>query len=68
MTEPKTTVIRIEQMKLVSAISFEVARQYPGLTVNPDQFNAIIAAANLVKEAYDGSTVLAVPAEEDDEP
>lgn len=67
MTEPKETVVRLEQMKLVSAISFEVARQYPGVTVNPDQFNAIIAAANLVKEAYDGTTVLAVPEPEDEE-
>jgi len=51
------TTIRIDQMRLVSAISFEVSRQYPGVTVNADQFNAIIAAANSVKAAYDGKEV-----------
>ncbi|UZV40796.1 hypothetical protein 12Stean4476_00034 [Erwinia phage Stean] len=67
MTGPRETVVRLDQMKLVASISFEVARQYPGMTVNSDQFNAIIAAANLVKEAYDGTTVLAVPEDEEDE-
>lgn len=54
--------IRIDQMKLVAAISKEVARQVPGITVDADQFNVIIAAANSVKAAYDGS-----PAPEDEE-
>ncbi|AXF51463.1 hypothetical protein PQA73_gp35 [Erwinia phage Pavtok] len=67
MTGPKETVIRLEQMRLVSAISMEVARQYPGVTVNQDQFNAIIAAANLVKEAYDGTPVLVAPPADEDE-
>lgn len=47
--------IRIDQMKLVSAISLEIARQVPGITVDADQFNVIIAAANSVKAAYDGT-------------
>lgn len=51
------TTIRIDQMRLVSAISFEVSRQYPCVTVDADQFNAIIAAANSVKAAYDGTEV-----------
>lgn len=51
------TTIRIDQMRLVSAISFEVSRQYPGVTVDADQFNAIITAANSVKAAYDGTEV-----------
>jgi len=59
------TTIRIDQMKLVTAISFEVSRQYPGVTVDADQFNAIIAAANSVKAAYDGTEV--ETAEEDEE-
>lgn len=45
--------ICIDQMHLVTAICNEVARQYPHLTVDPDQFNVIIAAANSVKAAYD---------------
>jgi len=59
------TTICIDQMKLVAAISFEVSRQFPGVTVNPEQFNAIIAAANNVKAAYDGTEV--EPVEEDEE-
>ncbi|WP_312839287.1 hypothetical protein [Pantoea piersonii] len=59
------TTICIDQMKLVAAISLEVSRQYPGVMVNPEQFNAIIAAANSVKSAYDGTEV--EPAEEDEE-
>ncbi|RPE02951.1 hypothetical protein BBB56_05995 [Candidatus Pantoea deserta] len=59
------TSICIDQMKLVAAISFEVSRQFPGVTVNPEQFNAIIAAANIVKAAYDGTE--AEPTEEDEE-
>lgn len=51
------TTIRIDQMKLVAAISFEVSRQYPGVTVDSSQFNAIIAAANSIKAAYDGKEV-----------
>lgn len=54
------TTIRIDQMRLVSAISLEVARQYPGVTVDADQFNVIIEAANSVKAAYDGTEVEAV--------
>ncbi|WP_333609720.1 hypothetical protein [Pantoea piersonii] len=50
-------------MKLVAAISLEISRQYPGVTVNSEQFNAIIAAANSVKAAYDGTEI--EPAEED---
>ncbi|YCH28996.1 hypothetical protein M1D48_12365 [Erwinia sp. D4-22] len=59
------TIICIDQMKLVAAISFEVSRQFPGVTVNPEQFNAIILAANGVKAAYDGTEV--EPVEEDEE-
>jgi len=51
------TTICIDQMSLVAAISLEVSRQFPGVTVNPEQFNAIIAAANSVKAAYDGTEV-----------
>ena len=58
-------IIRIDQMKLVTAISFEVSRQYPGVTVDADQFNAIIAAANSVKAAYDGTEVEVVEEDED---
>ena len=58
------TTICIDQMSLIAAISFELSRQYPGVTVNPDQFNAIIAAANSVKAAYDGTEV--EPGEEDE--
>ncbi|MEN4712097.1 hypothetical protein [Pantoea agglomerans] len=60
------TTIRIDQMKLVAAISFEVSRQYPGVTVDADHFNAIIAAANSVKAAYDGTEVEAVEEDEED--
>lgn len=60
------TTIRIDKMKLVAAISFEVSRQYPGVTVDADQFNAIIAAANSVKAAYDGTEVEAVEEDEED--
>lgn len=59
------TTICIDQMSLVAAISLEVSRQYPGVTVNPEQFNAIIAAANSVKAAYDGTEI--EPVEEDEE-
>lgn len=59
------TTIRIDQMRLVSAISFEVSRQYPGVTVDADQFNAIIAAANSVKAAYDGTEVEAIDEDDD---
>lgn len=59
------TTICIDQMKLVAAISFEVSRQFPGVMVNPEQFNAIIAAANSVKAAYDDPEV--EPTEEDEE-
>jgi hypothetical protein len=55
------TTIRIDQMRLVSAISLEVARQYPGVTVDSDRFNVIIAAANSVKAAYDGTEVDVTP-------
>ncbi|MBD8129186.1 hypothetical protein IFU23_06610 [Pantoea agglomerans] len=51
------TTICIDQMKLVAAISFEVSRQFPGVTVNHEQFNTIIAAANSVKAAYDGTEI-----------
>ncbi|MDE8557003.1 hypothetical protein [Pantoea vagans] len=60
------TTIRIDQMKLVAAISFEVSRQYPSVTVDADQFNAIIAAANSVKAAYDGTEVEAIEEDEED--
>lgn len=60
------TTICIDQMKLVAAISFEVSRQYPGVTVDADQFNAIIASANSVKAAYDGTEVEAVEEDEED--
>lgn len=60
------TTIRIDQMKLVTAISFEVSRQFPGVTVDAAQFNAIIAAANSVKAAYDGTEVEAVDEDEED--
>ncbi|MDK2631962.1 hypothetical protein QMZ93_01195 [Pantoea stewartii subsp. indologenes] len=60
------TTIRIDQMKLVTAISFELSRQYPGVTVDADQFNAIIAAANSVKAAYDGTEVEFVEGDEED--
>lgn len=52
------TIICIDQMSLVSAISLEVARQYPGVTVDAAQFNVIIAAANSVKAAYDGTETI----------
>ncbi len=60
------TTICIDQMKLVTAISLEISRQYPGVTVNPEQFNAIIAGANSVKAAYDGTEVEAVEEDEED--
>lgn len=59
------TTICIDQMSLIAAISFELSRQYPGVTVNPEQFNVIIVAANSVKAAYDGTEV--EQAEEDEE-
>lgn len=59
------TTIRIDQMRLVSTISFEVSRQYPGVTVDADQFNAIIAAATSVKAAYDGTEVEAIDEDDD---
>jgi len=42
----------VNQLKLVSAISAEIAAQCPGILVDSEQFNKIIAAANMVKEAY----------------
>ncbi|KAA5961048.1 MULTISPECIES: hypothetical protein [Pantoea] len=51
------TTICIDQIKLVAAISFELSRQYPGVTVDADQFNTIIAASNSIKSAYDGTEV-----------
>lgn len=60
------TTICIDQMSLVAAISLEVSRQHPGVTVNPEQFNAIITAANSVKAAYDDTEVEAVEEDEED--
>lgn len=51
------TVVRLNQIRLVTAISNEVARQFPGITVNAEQLNVIIAAANSVKAAYDGTQI-----------
>lgn len=56
--------IRIDQLRLVTAIIFEISRQYPGVTVDADQFNTIIAAANSVKAAYDGTEVKVSEVEE----
>ncbi|WP_241576605.1 hypothetical protein [Rosenbergiella collisarenosi] len=42
----------VNQLKLVSAISAEIAAQCPGIHVDSEQFNTIIAAANMVKDAY----------------
>lgn len=42
----------VNQLKVVSAISAEIAKQCPGITVDSEQFNKIIAAANMVCAAY----------------
>ena len=49
--------ICIEQMNLVAAISLELSRQFPGLTVNQEQLSVIISAADSIKAAYDGIVV-----------
>lgn len=49
--------ICIEQMNLVAAISLELSRQFPGLTVNQEQLSVIISAADSIKAAYDGTVV-----------
>ncbi|MCZ4061325.1 hypothetical protein O3W44_22600 [Pantoea sp. LMR881] len=57
--------VSLIQMRLVTAITFEIARQYPGITVEQDQFKVIIAAANRVKAVYEGTEVTLNTVEEE---
>lgn len=59
--EPAEGGVRIDQMALISAISNALTKQHKKLTVNPRQYNAVIAAANLVVEAFAKPDVKATP-------
>lgn len=56
--QPRT--INLDQIKLVTALCNEVSRQIPGITVCHEQLNVIIAAANSVKAAYDGTPIAVI--------
>lgn len=58
---PKEGGIRLSQMSLISAIANEITREFPGITVVPRQFNAIIAAANGLVEEFAKPIVKATP-------
>lgn len=58
---PKEGGIRLSQMNLISAISDEIIRQFPGITVVPRQFNSIIAAANGIVTEFAKPIVKATP-------
>lgn len=58
---PKAGGIDINQIALITAISNELCRQVPGLTAEPRLYNSVIAAANLIVEAFAKPIVKASP-------
>lgn len=55
MNSPKTTQCTgspIQQIKLVSAILFEISNQHPGIKIGQNELNAITVAANNICAAF----------------
>ncbi|PHM49371.1 hypothetical protein [Xenorhabdus miraniensis] len=46
-------MIKIKQLALVVAITKELDNQQPSITINQEQFNAIVAAADAICAAFD---------------
>src|SRR3990167_7538963 len=53
--------MRISQLDLISAIGKHLEKRHGKIVAVPRQFNAIIAAANLIVEAFDQEPVMATP-------
>nr|ELR5041653.1 hypothetical protein [Providencia stuartii]ELR5083229.1 hypothetical protein [Providencia stuartii] len=47
-------MMKIDQIKLISAIAKELDRQAKGIEVTPAQFNVIISAATKIANAING--------------
>ncbi|MEQ1967386.1 hypothetical protein ABLA30_10230 [Xenorhabdus nematophila] len=43
----------IKQLSLVAAIAKELSHQQPGITINQEQLNTLIAAANSICAAFE---------------
>ncbi|CAM3719875.1 MULTISPECIES: hypothetical protein [Xenorhabdus] len=46
-------MIKIKQLSLVTAIAKEISHQQPGITINQEQLNTLITAANNICAAFE---------------
>ncbi|KLU14797.1 MULTISPECIES: hypothetical protein [Xenorhabdus] len=44
---------KLQQISLVAAIATELGNQQPGITINQEQLNTIITAANTICAAFE---------------